>query len=433
MAFCAPVATCPSLVRDAADEFKDLVGGSYCAFVAALCGAVFGIGNFSDMVRFLLFSPSVSALSRFFDKPGLYDKLNRRHRRRILRLWPMVTEDPGRYVWALDDTLIPKDGRDIWGTYIWHDHNSKGYVHGLRLLVLGLVDRRRRVFVPICWEILHREDKGKSAAEHSKGWQVALGMVDRAQEAGFPVLTLVADSWFAGLEFFGELNKRDIAFVVEIKSNRKIVAAGRTKNLDRSVAEYFADRHRQKITHLGRPKWAAAANVTFRDADEPLRIAAVANKKGIANECFAYYACNRLAWGSAKIWRIARDRWSIEVQFRELKQLFALGGAAARSKEAVETAISLSAIALTVIRVEQLLRVDANKNQHIQPIPAGAIVDEIKLKSLQGSVPALVTSESVREKCARRLRHENFGQKPTEYGKKPRIRFRSLKQEKIAA
>jgi hypothetical protein len=433
MSFRAPVATCPRLIRDAADEFKDIVGGSYPTFAGALCGAAFGIANFSDIVRYLLFSTSVSALSRFFNKPGLFDKLNRRHRRRVLRLLPLVNKDPARYLWAVDDTLIPKEGRNIWGTYTWHDHNTGGYVHGQRWLVLGLVDRKRRVLVPVCWEILHRKGKSRSADEHRKAWQVALDLIDRATDAGFTARTVVADSWFAGLEFFGELDKREIAFVVEVKFNRKVVAAGRQRGLDCSLKELFTYRSRQRITHLGRPKWATAVNVTFREADGPLRVVGVANKKNLESESFAYYACNRLAWGAAEIWRIARDRWSIEVQFRELKQLFALGGAAARSKEAVETAISLSVIALTVIRFEQLLRVDASEDQYIQPIPAGAIIDEIKLKSLNGSVLALVARESTREKCARRLRHENFGQKPTEEGKKPRIRFRRLRQEKVAA
>jgi hypothetical protein len=118
---------------------------------------------------------------------------------------------------------------------------------------------------------------------------------------------------------------------------------------------------------------------------------------------------------------MARDRWSIEVQFRELKQLFALGGAAVRSKEAVETSISFSVIALTVIRFEQLRRIDANENQYVQPVPAGIIVNELRLDSMNRSIHALVTCEKTRNKCSRRLRHENFGQKPTEDGKKPRI------------
>ena len=433
MSFSTPVATCPSLVRDVADDFQDLLGANYSAFVACLCGAVFGIRSFSDIVRFLLFSPSVSTLSRLFQTPDLFEKLNRRHRRRILRCMDLVNKDPARFLWAIDDTLIPREGREIWGTYTWHDHNTKGYIFGHKWLVLGLVDRRRRILIPVCWEILHREDKENKNTPHRKGWEVALDLIDKAHGGGFPRLMVVADSWFAGLEFFNALDSRGLGFVIETKSNRRIVAAGRQPHLDCSVEEVFKHHPRKKITHLSRPKWAACANLLFRGSKARLRVVAVANKKGLAHDCFAYYVCNRLAQGGAEIWRIARDRWSIEVQFRELKQLFALGGAAVRSKEAVETSISLSVIALTSIRLEQLQRVDANENQYVQPIPAGIIVNEIRLNSMRGCILALVNKESTREKCARRLRHENFGQKPTEAGKKPRISFRTLRQDKIAS
>jgi hypothetical protein len=412
-----PVLSCPKNIRDAADEFKDLLGLHYAAFVALLCGAVLGINGINNIFRFLMFAPSVSALSRFYNDPGLYKKLNHRHRRRLLRILKRVKRNPNRYLWVVDDTLVAHTGEKIWGTYWWHDHNTGGSVRGHKLLVLGLVDRDRKLLIPVYWEILHREIEGYKD-QHKKGWQVALQLLDDAIAFGFPKLTFCADSWFACEELFQALSEpnRDIRFVSEIRNNRKVVGHGSKKHLNKGVAEFFLDRSRHAIFYRGIKKWSAETILRFKDSKQSLKTIAVANQKGLAHEAFAYYVSNRLTWNASQIWAIARDRWSIEVQFRDLKQIFTLGGAAVRSQQAVETSISLSAIALTVIRLQQLARADANENQHARPIPAGGIVNELKLSSLKRSVSKLASLNptKIRKKVAARVQLKNFGRKPTE-------------------
>lgn len=412
MLFYSPVATCPPEIRKVADGFKDLTGSGYCSLVTFLCGAIMGVKSLSAMARFFLFSPSVSTLSRFLQMEGLNKKLNRRHRRRLLRLLDKQKNHPGRYIWVIDDTLIPGFGKKIWGSYRWFDHTSSSTVQGHKLLMLGLVDRYRKVLIPVFWEILHREDKD-SPQNHKKGWEVAIDLLDQAVNFGFPILPVVADSWFANEEIFAALNKRKFPFVMEIKSNRRVVQHG-LKSLNVSVTEFFQSRLRKKIFYWSKVKWAAEATLWFRGARDRLKTVAVANKKGLVHECFAYYVSNRLAWDASKVWGLARDRWTIEVQFRELKQLFTLGGTAVRSKESVETAISVAVIALTVIRLEQLNRVDANENQYVRPKPAGSIVSEYQVSSMQRSILTLVTKPSIQEKLRLRLCKENFGRKPTE-------------------
>ena len=108
-----------------------------------------------------------------FDEEDLPPKLNRRHRKRLLRVLKVeMRDDPGRYMWAVDDTIIAHWGKKIWGTHAWHDHNTGGTVFGHRLMVLGLVDRKRKLLIPVYWEILHREIEGHES-EHEKGWEVA--------------------------------------------------------------------------------------------------------------------------------------------------------------------------------------------------------------------------------------------------------------------
>lgn len=415
-----PILTCPSPVRQIADDYNDILQGHYQAFVAILCGVVFGIGNLSNIFRFLFFAPSVSALDRLLNDDGeIWKKLNRRHRRRLLRLLPRILEDPDRYMWAIDDTIIAHSGRNIWGTYYWHDHNTGGTTYGHKLMVVGLVDRKRKVLIPVFWEVLHRENKTDSKV-HEKGWQVAIKLLQGSLDVGFPKLLVVADSWFAGEDFFAALRELDLKFVIELKSSRNIVGHGR-RSLKMRLDDFFKSISRHGIFYHGKKKWAASAVLLFKDAKQKMRVVAVANRKGLSQEPFAFYATYELTWDAAKLWAASRDRWAIEVQFRELKQLFTLGEVAVRSQNAVETTISVAAIALTMIRLEQLSQVDAKfENQYVQPIPAGAIVRDLQLQSLTSSISKLANLESSDfERFRVRINPANFGRKPTGTWKKP--------------
>lgn len=419
MAVYTPVVHCPSLIRQAADGFKDFLSPlEYRVFVAVLCGAVFGIAGYSDIVRYILFSPSVTAIFDFFSVPSLYVKLNRRHRRRLLKVLPDLYNSPNRYQWAVDDTLVQHFGKTIWGTYNWHDHVSNGYVHGHKLLVVGIMDRKKRVLIPVAWEILHRDlskETGEKGPEHEKGWEVAVRLLKEQVAFGFPKLTVTTDSWFAGEEFFDALEDAGFLFVVEIKCNRKVARWGR-KILGVRVDEFFKGKVKGAVKFLGKRKYAAEAVLRFQDSKRPLKVVAVANHKRLVDEPFAYYVSNKLAWNATKIWGLSRDRWGIEVQFRELKQLFTLGEAAVRSREAVETSISVAAIALTVIRLEQLAEADTNKNQYARPIPAGTIVRDLQIESMLLSISKLASSTETRHrnKFHLRINHRNLNSKPTE-------------------
>ncbi len=151
----APVVNCPALIRKAADSFKDLLGNTteYQSLVSALCAAIFGIFGYCDTVRYLMFSPSVSSLFNFFQTKELLPKLSRRHRLMVRNFFVKMQDDPARFVYALDDTLVRHYGKKIWGTYIWHDHCTGAKYLSHRIVVLGLVDRKRRVMVPIHWRL----------------------------------------------------------------------------------------------------------------------------------------------------------------------------------------------------------------------------------------------------------------------------------------
>jgi hypothetical protein len=408
---CAP--SCPSDLRNAADGFKDLLGPHYKSFVAALCGYFFGLSSFSDIVRYLMFSPSVTDLCRLFNEKNLSGRLNKRQRCIVQKIMKKSGKGKSRYIWALDDTLLPHYGKKIWGAYWWYDHCLKSNVFGHKLLVLGVVDTVKNIFIPVKWEILHRTDD-KKIQDHEKGWVVGLRLLREAIDEKFPDLPFVADSWFACEEAFIELDKMGIGFVMEVKNNRIVSLHGREK-IGINVKKFFQDFKRTKIYFMKKARWACSVVLRFKDSKIRLKTVAVANQKGLTTDPFSYYVSNKLTWDENKIWGLARYRWAIEVQFRELKQHFALGEAAVRSKQAVETSISISMIALTVVRQFQLENADANKNQHVRPIPASTIVSNFKLNSFNVLISKLASPGEVVlfKKFRARLKKKNFNSKPT--------------------
>ena len=51
----APITSCPPEIRQEIDGYKDILGEYYRAFIAVFCGYMFGVSNFSDIVRFFFF------------------------------------------------------------------------------------------------------------------------------------------------------------------------------------------------------------------------------------------------------------------------------------------------------------------------------------------------------------------------------------------
>ncbi len=423
-----PVAECPTFIRDYADGFKDLLPGShYQSFVASLAASIFGISGYSNTFRYLHFSPSVSSLGNFANVEGLAAKLNRRHRRRLKSILEKAKAQPSRYQFALDDSLIAHStGSKIYGTYRWHDHSTGGFIFGHKLLVIGVVDRHHRIFIPLIWEILHRdlasEIEEPMAGAHEKGWQVAVRLVKKLLSEGWPKLALAADAWFAGEDFFQELTELQVPFVIEIRSNRIVERHGR-QNVELPVDQYMSNRPRGPIYHNEKTRYGCEGVLMLRDAKTTRKVVAVANSRDLDDQPFAYYITNKLAWNASQIWSISRDRWEIEVQFRELKQFFTLGEAAVRSKQSVETTISVSVIALTVVRLRQLSTALADGNQDVRPIPAGAIIRDLQLETLLRCTSKLATPQqrAYLQKFQSRLNHRNLNRKPAEsrrnYGK----------------
>jgi hypothetical protein len=85
---------------------------------------------------------------------------------------------------------------------------------------------------------------------------------------------------------------REIPYVIEVKSNRIAETHGR-KKIGKKLTSFFKDKIRQLILFKNRQKFASEAVVTLRDSGAPVKIVAVANRRDLDDEVFAYYASNQ--------------------------------------------------------------------------------------------------------------------------------------------
>lgn len=410
-----PAVECPGFVRRYADGFKDIVGQHYREWVSLLAGTVTGLGSLSDAARFLFFSRSVSSLSRFLSS-GKAPEINRRHRRRV-RTWALkAMRRPSDFLFVVDDTVLPRRGRKQWAVYTWYDHATKSFTDGHKLLVVGLMCRRRRLVIPIHWQMLHVQSQAPE--RYRCATDVALSLLDVLVAEGFPKLTVTADCWFSGEPFYAGLDERGFKFVVENRSDRVVHAVSGTRVAPKTkLPTVFESRVYRSIHYRKRRRFAAESVLTLRSC-RTVQLKIVAVKNRVVDEMpYAFYATNWLAWNAQKVWSISRDRWMIEVLFRELKSLFALGEPAVRTENGIETTVSISMVALTVIRSQQWEIAAQKRLQDSRPVPALAIVQQSQTKLLHRGISALAnptTGARLYQRISHNLDPRFLRQKPTE-------------------
>jgi hypothetical protein len=247
--------------------------------------------------------------------------------------------------WVVDDTIGEKTGLTIEGVGKLFDHTSHGYVLGLKYLFLGLWDGTS--FIPVDFSI-HRErgknkDKpfGLRVKDYARRFftirpeksavqsrldeldtdKIAgtIKMLKRAAKNGICADYLLVDSWFVCDAL--------IKFVAESKHIGHIV--GQCKNDKRNYlyqgGEYSGAALKKKL--LAKWKRCRTLKMDYLQVDVdykgvPLRLF-FTRRHGSINE--RLLVTNDLGLSFTKAFEIYAIRWTIEVYFKESKQLLGLG------------------------------------------------------------------------------------------------------------
>jgi len=403
----------PEGVRKVSDCYKALYaseGIGFANMTALFTYFLFGCTSMSELARMHINSPSVSELSRAIQNfPA--SRFIRRHRRSVLRKY-QGDLNPEDFVLAVDDTDNPKYGRKLYGCGTWVAKHSAYF--GQKILVIALVDIKRGIAIPLSYAFLFN----KKHPEHENALSKVVKLLDELQAGGWPDLPVVADSWFDSAQLRKDCKDRGITLVTEIKGNR-LGRNGTGRNvkyrrLDETFSSPFGEvysRPLAKSRQPGRPsmKFTEIKYLQLKTMKTPLKIMAVFNRR-TDRKAFAYYASTDRNMSGARMWKIFRARWCIEVLFRDLKQNLSFGKVSCIGIEAADLAVCLPFILITSLRLDpETWKMPKNKT-------IGYMITQTKNTSLNAAIDALgrANADLLRQRVVARRDPRRHGGKPSD-------------------
>jgi len=242
-----------------------------------------------------------------------------------------------------DDTDIQKRGRTIEGVSKIHSHVSKTFFLGYKLLVAGYWNGS--VFIPVDFSF-HRESKsnkdkkyGLSVKElkaqkkterkkgtavikrlkelNSKKNEVAIQMFKRINQRRIAVEYILTDSWFTTTSFIKNIlivNKK-VHVIGMYKYNSKLNINGKEKTIKQL---------RKSRNGLKRSRLTGFYYMSFIGEIDGVSLKVFLSRKG-KNGGWHTIISTDTSLSFNKMMKIYSVRWSIEIFFKEAKQLLGLG------------------------------------------------------------------------------------------------------------
>jgi SRSO17 transposase len=316
-------------------------------------------------------------------------------RRRLAKRMSAVIEPEG---WIVDDTGLPKDGR--WSPGVAHQYcGALGKTANCQVLVSvnAATDRAScplgwRLFLPAAWDDdEERRERAKipEGVRHRAKWQLALDILDELLEWGLERHVVQADGGYGDVTAFRVgLQERELEYVVQVKATTSaqpadaVLVTSVYSGRGRPPAARYPDPAsslRDLIVAVGR---GSAREVRWRDGDRgPLRSDFVALRVRPANDAqrqddgvlperwllaewpegkdepVKYWLSNLPADTTIdRLVALAKLRWRVEHDYRELKQCLGLDHYEGRSYRGLHhhlTCVTVAHAFLTCCRLQR--------------------------------------------------------------------------------
>jgi len=242
-----------------------------------------------------------------------------------------------------DDTNIEKTGKKIEGISKTHNHVTKRFIFGYKLLVAGYWNGG--VFIPVDFSF-HRENKenkikkyGLSNKElkkqkktnrdkklpvykrfkelNSKKTEMVIQMFRRINQRKIPVDYILFDSWFTSISLIKRLLSinKSINIIGMYKYNSKLVVDGKELTI-KQLRKYRSKMKRSRSMNLYYFQYVAEI--------DGVKVKVFITKRGVNGAWHTIISTNtNLTF--IRTMEVYNIRWTIEVFFKEAKQLLGLG------------------------------------------------------------------------------------------------------------
>jgi hypothetical protein len=345
--------TCPGEIRKVADRFKDVAGISYSNLCQLLAAMTFKTNSISEAVRHAGWMSSVSALTNAASSFDRMRFMQRMCSGILNRYKSIMAKD--RFCFAVDDTIVLRSGKKIFGVGFHPRHGQSGVVRAQRVIVLFLVDRERGVAFPLAFAMC----LNKHCENYKSCQDLCFDLVKQVIDFGFPKLVTVVDAGFDSVPLVKKFDSEGLAIVFESKMNRTVKPNPAPNGIKMTWKEALHKRIKAPVklknTHHckqnRRTKYIAARRVQLNGRCAQFIAAAVYNNPRDAN-FFAVYCSNDLDISGADLWEYSRARWHVEEAFRALKQSIGFLGIGWIGENACYTSICLPFALLNSIHME---------------------------------------------------------------------------------
>ena len=408
--------------------------------------------NLSEISRMWLKEKSVSALSEFLSdaKFSTYE-MQQLYLLRVLHLYKIK----GGY-FIIDDTMKhhTKFCKCIHGVNTLFDHALGTNQKATCIVFLYYSDGNGIKFF-IDFRIYYKQDskmpwcRGKKYV-HKKKYDLAIEMIESAINKGFPVCTVLADSWFGIEPFVKELKRLKLSYILEITTKNKVKVHCKKPKLTpkgklaknqfelKSFKEFFKMILSYQVCGFAANKETGKKEkVLYHAKISTVRLNAIPGKHRLVEsvdpikETTKYLLTNKLTWEATKIISVYSYRWVIEEFFRNAKQLTDMEGATIRSEQGVTLALYLVSWIDFLLHYENYKQSTAEKlTKESLTIPS--IIRQLQFENLEAVLDRVQNEEEFVTKWLEVTR-ENINRNRKGYNELVLLEKSNVEGKKLAA
>ena len=258
-------------------------------------------GSLSEMVRLLRFQPGTKGFHRLYDKLLLLiDDLKQAFYAAVLELFP----DEGLRLGIIDDSSLPKSGKNFPKQQIHHEHSNNTFYSGMKVLSTSVYQAGK--LATISSKIVGKADNKLAVAEEDINFLVDEFLVD----------IILFDSWYCKSRVIEKIKEHNKIFISRLRTDSKVnLSKETTMRLD-YLAKNICHKQYEKIKINGKSYWTCDMILSF-ETYGTLRV--IFSKEG-QHEKPMFLTTNAENFSAKFIVKLYLRRFNIEVFFKDAKQ-----------------------------------------------------------------------------------------------------------------
>lgn len=276
---------------------------------------------------------------------------------------------------GVDDTLVPKYGKRIWGRGVHFDHAAKvnlaQYIKGHNWVTAGLIHHisvlNKWICFPFMTELFVPQSVVSSTKQFKTKIDITIDMFKRIQETVFVLpITLVADALYAKRKLIRWCREAHITMISRLRSDAALFCPLNTSRRRKKRGRPPVKGKRlAKLARLAKQKeyfssltlmlYGKEKTVAYREILAYWKPAAAVIKVVIVEypqkrkTVTSYFFCTDLSRPVASIITAVAARWSLENAFKDMKQHLGFGQWQCWSERAVTRSVPVTCAAYSTL------------------------------------------------------------------------------------